>query len=58
MTNNHRTPFTTIRAEVAILSVGRHQRVRLASKQKGVQTHVEPNLLPDVLGIYVYLPKV
>lgn len=34
-----------------------HQRVRLASKQKGVQTHVEPNLPPDVLGIYVYLPK-
>jgi len=34
-----------------------HQRVRLASRQKGVQTHVEPNLPPDVLGIYVYLPK-
>jgi superfamily II DNA or RNA helicase len=34
-----------------------HQRVRLASKQKGVQTYVEPNLPPDVLGIYVYLPK-
>ena len=34
-----------------------HQRVRIASKQKGVQTHVEPNLPPDVLGIYVYLPK-
>lgn len=34
-----------------------HQRVRIASKQKGVQTHVDPNLPPDVLGIYVYLPK-
>ncbi|MGB8983471.1 MAG: helicase-related protein, partial [Anaerolineales bacterium] len=34
-----------------------HQRVRFASRQKGVQTHVEPNLPPDVLGIYVYLPK-
>lgn len=34
-----------------------HQRVRIASKQKGIQTHVEPNLPPDVLGIYVYLPK-
>jgi superfamily II DNA or RNA helicase len=34
-----------------------HQRVRIASKQKGVQTYVEPNLPPDVLGIYVYLPK-
>jgi superfamily II DNA or RNA helicase len=35
-----------------------HQRVRIAAKQKGVQTHVEPNLPPDILGIYVYLPKV
>lgn len=35
-----------------------HQRVRIAAKQKGVQTHVEPNLPPDVLGIYVYLPKI
>ena len=35
-----------------------HQRVRLASRQKGVQTHVEPNLPPDEIGIYVYLPKV
>jgi len=34
-----------------------HQRVRLALRQKGMQTHVEPNLPPDVLGIYVYLPK-
>jgi superfamily II DNA or RNA helicase len=34
-----------------------HQRVRLASRQKGMQTHVEPNLPPDVLGIYVYLPN-
>ena len=34
-----------------------HQRVRIASKQKGLQTHVEPNLPPDVLGIYIYLPK-
>mgnify|MGYP000929363295 CR=1 FL=1 len=35
-----------------------HQRMRIAAKQKGVQTHVEPNLPPDVLGIYVYLPKI
>ncbi len=35
-----------------------HQRVRQASRQKGVQTHVKPNLPPDVLGIYIYLPKV
>ena len=73
MTNSSsRTPFLTIRAEGALLPVDllrrvaendhdlgglSHQRVRLASKLKGVQTHVEPNLPPDVLGIYVYLPK-
>ena len=33
-----------------------HQRVRRASQQTGIQTHVEPNLPPDVLGIYIYLP--
>ncbi len=35
-----------------------HQRVRIASRQKGVQTNVEPNLPPDVLGIYVFLPVI
>ncbi len=35
-----------------------HQRVRIASRQKVVHTSVEPNLPPDVLGVYVYLPKV
>lgn len=34
-----------------------HQRVRRATKQTGILTRVEPNLPPDVLGIYVYLPK-
>jgi hypothetical protein len=34
-----------------------HKRVRLASRQMRVQTYVEPNLPPDVLGIYIYLPK-
>lgn len=34
-----------------------HQRVRQASRQKGMQIHVEPNLPPDVLGIYIYLPS-
>jgi hypothetical protein len=33
-----------------------HQRVRRASKVRNVQYHVEPQLPPDVLGIYVYLP--
>lgn len=35
-----------------------HQRVRRASKVRNVQVRVEPQLPPDVLGIYVYLPKV
>ncbi len=34
-----------------------HQRVRQASRQKGTHIHVEPNLPPDVLGIYIYLPN-
>ena len=33
-----------------------HQRVRAASRQRGVRYSVEPQLPPDVLGIYVYLP--
>ncbi|HLO14669.1 MAG TPA: helicase-related protein, partial [Anaerolineales bacterium] len=35
-----------------------HQRIRIASRQKGSHTHVEPNLPSDVLGIYIHLPKV
>ncbi len=35
-----------------------HQRVRIASKQLGLRTRVEPNLPPDVLGIFLCLPKV
>lgn len=35
-----------------------HQRVRSASRQTGLQTRVEPNLPADVIGIYLYLPKV
>lgn len=34
-----------------------HPRVRLASRTKDVRHRVEPQLPPDVLGIYVYLPK-
>lgn len=33
-----------------------HERVRSAARQRGVRTRVEPQLPPDVLGIYVYLP--
>ena len=35
-----------------------HQRVRRASKIRNLRHRVEPQLPPDVLGIYVYLPKV
>ena len=35
-----------------------HQRVRSASKIRNVRYRVEPQLPPDVLGIYVYLPKI
>ena len=64
---NHFAPFLTIRAEGALLPVDLLQRIvengldlsgLMPEKQKGAQTHVEPNLPPDVLGIYVYLPKV
>jgi hypothetical protein len=34
-----------------------HRRVRTASRTKGVSYRVEPQLPPDVLGIYIYLPK-
>lgn len=33
-----------------------HRRVRAASRQQGVSYRVDPQLPPDVLGIYVYLP--
>jgi len=33
-----------------------HLRVRAASRQTRVRYRVEPNLPPDVLGVYVYLP--
>lgn len=33
-----------------------HRRIRAVSQQKNVRYRVEPNLPPDVLGIYVYLP--
>ncbi len=33
-----------------------HQRVRRASKVRSIRYRIEPQLPPDVLGIYVYLP--
>lgn len=33
-----------------------HQRVRAAARRTGVRYAIEPQLPPDVLGMYVYLP--
>src|SRR5581483_10159999 len=35
-----------------------HSRVRQASKAKGVKHRIEAQDLPDILGVFVYLPKV
>jgi superfamily II DNA or RNA helicase len=35
-----------------------HRRVRDAARDRGVAYRVEPQLPPDVLGVYVYLPAV
>jgi len=31
-----------------------HRRVRMATRAKGISHHVEPQLPPDVLGVYIY----
>ena len=41
-----------------ILEKNPHRRVRTASQIKGISYRVEAQLPPDMLGIYVYLPKV
>jgi hypothetical protein len=33
-----------------------HRRVREAARMRGVRYEIRPELPPDVLGIYVYLP--
>jgi hypothetical protein len=33
-----------------------HRRVRSAARLRGVSQRVEPQLPPDILGIYVFLP--
>lgn len=33
-----------------------HRRVRTAARLRGVQQRVEPQLPPDILGLYIYLP--
>jgi len=51
--NPHIETVAGKRAEELLLS---HKRVRTASKQTGVSFRVEPQLPPDILGIYIYLP--
>jgi superfamily II DNA or RNA helicase len=54
-----------LRPKLAEFAAGRgsvlldaHTRVRQESKAKGVRHRVEAQELPDVLGVFVYLPKV
>jgi hypothetical protein len=42
------------RRAVALLDA--HRRVRVAAHIRGVSYRVEPQLPPDVLGVFVYLP--
>ena len=35
-----------------------HQRVRLAIKTRNIRYRVEPQLPPDILGIYIFLPAI
>jgi superfamily II DNA or RNA helicase len=51
--NPHIEEVARNRADELLLS---HRRVRLASRHMGVSYRVEPQLPPDILGIYIYLP--
>jgi hypothetical protein len=35
-----------------------HTRVRTAARMQGVRHRVEPQLPPDILGVYIYLPVI
>jgi hypothetical protein len=48
------TEFAHERAEILLAA---HSRVRQASKTKGMKHRVEAQDLPDVLGVFIYLPK-
>ena len=47
-----------IAAERGAALLAAHQRVRAATRQTGVSYRVEPQLPPDVLGVYVLLPMI
>jgi len=57
--------FDTLRPHLEQAAVQRgedlleaHQRVRLATRTRNVRYRVEPQLPPDVLGLYVFLPAI
>ena len=57
--------FDAIRARLDEIAEARgkeildaHQRVREAVRRKGLRQTIEPQLPPDVLGLYVFLPVI
>jgi superfamily II DNA or RNA helicase len=48
--------FEKLAHENAARILAAHERVREATKARGVRNRVEPKLPVDVLGVYVYLP--
>ncbi|MEI7903026.1 MAG: ATP-dependent helicase, partial [bacterium] len=50
------TPLNEIARQEAGELLAAHQRVRSAARLTGVRYEVQPQLPPDVLGIYVLLP--
>ncbi len=48
--------FEKLAPENAARILATHERVREATKAKGVHHRIEPKLPVDVLGVYVYLP--
>jgi hypothetical protein len=56
MQTSDRFPFRAIHTEGSLLTADLHQRVRRASKIQNVRYRVEPQLHPDVLEIFIYLP--
>jgi hypothetical protein len=53
---NLEEPLNAIAARTAEELLDAHRRVRTAARQSGVRYTVQPQLPPDVLGLYVLLP--
>jgi hypothetical protein len=52
---SHLNRFAVERGEELLAA---HSRVRIAARLQGVRYRVEPQIPPDVLGVYVFLPAV